>query len=260
MFSRLVTFLVILFLFGPTLLVVWVSFSPGTGLMVSHVEPSLRWYHELFRTNDFLESFWQSVVLALCTTVISLSIGTIAGYALGRYDFRGKAAVSALILSPIMIPGVAFGVGLAQFFGELGIRPGYHTLIIGHVIITTPFVVRAVTASMLTFDRTVERAAQDLGASWFQMIWRVSLPMLRPGLFAGGLFAIVMSFDELAISLFVSGLYIVPLPVRIFTYLQTVLEPTVAAASVFLILISLCSILVIEKLVGLDRVLGIGRR
>jgi putative spermidine/putrescine transport system permease protein len=221
----------------------------------------LRWYKELFSTSEFLVSFGQSLLLAVTTTIVSLTIGVLAALALTRYSFRGRLLIQALILSPIMIPGVAFGVGLAQFFGALRVSGGFLPLLTGHVIIATPFVVRTVSASVQTLDRNAERAAISLGASPMRVFREITLPMLRPGLVAGGLFAFVMSFGELAISLFVAGLYVVPLPVRIFTYLQTVLEPTVAAASTFLVLVSVLVLVAIERLVGLHHVLGqTGRR
>jgi len=259
MVSRIVTFGVLLLLFGPIVLVIWMSFTPAPGFSLDFTDPSLRWYRELFKTRHFIESFQQSVVLGLAVTVISLCLGTLAAYAIGRYRFRGRDAISTLLLSPLMIPGVAIGIALAQFMPLIGLKYGYTTLLLGHVIITVPYVTRTVGASMIGIDPNLELAAFNLGASWFRTFWQITVPLLKPGLLAGALFTFITSFDELTVSLFLSGVRIVPLPVRIYTYLQTVLEPTVAAVSALLVLLSVLAILLVEWLVGLDRILGAPR-
>lgn len=256
MVTAAVSLLVILFLFGPILLIVWLSFTPERGLRLDFTEPSLRWYRELLGSGEFLQSFATSLYLAVATTAIALVLGTLAAYALHRFTFRGREAVAALLLSPLMIPGVAIGLGLGQFLSRLGISYGFWALLIGHVVLTIPYVVRTVTASLAGVDRTIELAAQDLGASRLRAFVLVTVPLLRPGLVAGGLFTFITSFDELTVSLFLSSVRVVPLPVRLFDYLENVIDPTVAAISAVLVLLSLLSILALEWLVGLDRALG----
>jgi putative spermidine/putrescine transport system permease protein len=246
------------FLFGPIVLIAWVSFTPTSGLTLAFSEPSLRWYRELFGTREFLESFQQSLHLAVWTTAISMGVGTLAAYAVARFRFRGRDFVSALLLSPLMVPAVAIGISLVQFLSQMGIARGYLALVVGHVVVTLPYVIRIAGASLLGVDRNLELAAQDLGASWPRAIWSVTLPLARPGLLAGALFTFITSFDELTVSLFLAGVRVVPLPVRIYSYLETVIEPIVAAVSVLLVALSLASILLVEWLVGLERILGGG--
>ena len=229
-------------------------------MILGFTDISLRWYRELFASRDFVESFVQSLYIALVTTVFATILGTSAAYALGRFRFRGREAVSTVLLSPLMIPGVAIGLSLNQFLSELGMARGYTALFIGHVVITVPYVARTVGAALVGVDRNLEYAAWDLGASKLRAFALITLPLLRPGLVAGALFTFITSFDELTISLFLSGTRIVPLPVRIFTYLETVVEPTAAAASAILVVLSVVTILLVEKLVGLDRILGADTR
>lgn len=256
MLSAVVSVAIVSLLFGPILLIVWVSFTPTRGLSLAFTQPSLRWYRELFQSQEFLESFGQSIYIAIWTTALSMILGTLAAYAVCRFRFRGRDLVNTLLLSPLMIPYVAIGISLVQFLSRMGIPRGYFSLVVSHVVVTVPYVVRTVGASLLGVDRNLELAAQDLGATWPRAVWSVTLPLVRPGLLAGGLFTFITSFDEVTVSLFIAGARVVPLPVRLFTYIETVVEPVVAAVSALLVLLSLGSILLLERLAGLERILG----
>lgn len=252
---RAMSYLVITFLVAPIFFVVWVSFTPNTGFSLTFAAPSLQWYKRLLADGDFINSFATSVTLGTAVTAASLFLGTMAAYSLSTFRIPFASAIKGILAAPLMIPGVAFGIGLTQLFAGMGLTSGFTTLFIGHLLFTTPFVMRAVGASLSVVDRNVERAAIDLGASPFRAFITVTVPMLRSGMIAGGFFAFLNSFDELTISLFLSGLSIVPLPVRVFTYIDTVMEPTVAAASVFLIITSIIFMVVVERAVGLDRIM-----
>ena len=261
MLTGAVTLVTIAFLFGPILLIVWVSFTPVQGLSLAFTQPSLRWYRELLQNREFLESFGQSVYIAGWTTVISLALGTPAAYAMARFRFPGRDVMNTLLLSPLMIPHVAIGIGLVQFLSRMGVARGYFSLVVSHAVVTLPYVVRTVGASLLAVDRNLELAAQDLGASWPRAAWSVTLPLVRPGLLAGGIFTFISSFDEITVSIFLAGARVVPLPVRLFTYIETVVEPIVAAVSTLMVLVSIASVVVLERLAGLERILGgVGER
>jgi putative spermidine/putrescine transport system permease protein len=256
MLIGVVTGITVAILFGPIVLIVWVSFTPTRGLSMAFRQPSLRWYAELFQSREFIESFGQSVYIAGWTTVLSIGLGTLAAYAIARFRFPGRDLVNTVLLSPLMIPHVAIGIGLVQFLSRIGVPRGYFALVMSHVVVTLPYVVRTVGASLLGVDRNLELAARDLGASWLRAVWSVTLPLVRPGLLAGGVFTFVTSFDEVTVSLFLAGARVVPLPVRLFTYIETVIEPVVAAVSALLVLLSLGAILLLERLAGLERILG----
>jgi len=217
---------------------------------------SLRWYREIPRHPEFLEAFRVSVVVALASAAMATVLGTPAALALVRYRFRGRAALGALFLSPLMLPTVILGIALLQFFTRLGITRTPLALVAGHLVITVPYVVRLVSASLAGLDPALERAAMNLGATPWQAFRRVTLPLVRPGMVAGAAFAAIVSFDDVSVALFLAGPRTVTLPVRIFTYIEQTFDPLVTAVCSVLIVLAAAAVLVIERSLGLGRVFG----
>ena len=193
--------------------------------------------------------------------VLSLMVGIPAGIGLSRYRFRGREAVSTFLLSPLTIPGIAIGLGiyvLAVWIEErtdVVLAGSMRILILAHVLITMPWVVRLCLASLANHERTTEEAAASLGANPWKVIWRVTLPAMRPGIVAAALFAFIVSFENLEINLFLVSPGVSTLPVAVLQYLNYHIDPLVAAAAVAQIVLVGAALLVMDRFVRLGNVL-----
>jgi putative spermidine/putrescine transport system permease protein len=185
--------------------------------------------------------------------VVATGLAIPAALAIARFRFPGRDAVSAFLLSPLMIPHIVLGVSFLRFFSIAGINGTFAGLAIGHVIIILPFALRLVLAAATGMDPAVERAAVSLGASRPTVFRRVTLPLILPGIVSGWLLAFITSFDELTMSVFISNPSTTPLPVRMFLYIQDNIDPLVAAVSALLIAVTAVLMLVLDRLVGLER-------
>ena len=214
---------------------------------------SLRWYLEIPRHPEFVESLRVSVGVAVVTGALAAVLGTAAALALVRYRFPGRDALNVLFLSPLMLPTVVLGIALLQFYTLVGITRTPLGLVCGHLVITVPYVVRLVGASLAGFDESLERAAMNLGATPWQAFTGVTLPLIRPGVVAGAAFATIVSFDDVNVALFLSSPRTVTLPVRIFTYIEQTFDPLVTAVCAVLIVLAAAGVVVIERSIGLGR-------
>jgi len=215
---------------------------------------SLRWYVDIPKHPEFLESFRVSLIVAVITGALATVLGTLA--ALVRYRFAGRDALNTFFLSPLMLPAVILGIALLQFYTMTGITRTPFSLICGHLVITVPYVIRLVGASLAGFDRTLELAALNLGATPAQAFVRVTLPLIAPGVVAGGAFATIISFDDVSIALFLASPTAVTLPVRIFSYIEQTFDPLVTAVCSVLIVVTAMVIVVIERSIGVGRLFG----
>lgn len=245
--------LVLAFLMLPVAVVVLASFSSTSFLTVPPQGVTLRWYGRLLDSRDYLAAIGTSLTLAAAATLCSLAVGTATSYALVRRVLPGKAAVSAIVMSPLVFPGVVIGVALLQFYSALGLAGSFAGLLIAHVVITMPYVVRTTLASLHGLDPELEDAACVLGADRLTAFRAVTLPLLRPGLAAGGLFAFITSFDNVPVSIFLTGVAHTTLPVKIFTAIEFGVDPTVAAVSSLLILTTALALVLAERWVGFHR-------
>lgn len=252
---RLLIVLLYLFLLGPLIVIVIVSFNAEAYLSFPPREWSLHWYGDLLSNAAFVEGFRVSLLLATVTTAVALVIGIPASLALGRYRFPGRDALMTFFTSPLMVPGVVLGLGLLLVFSRLRLTATFPGLLAAHLVITLPFVIRTVTTSLSTVARDYEEAAMSLGATPWKVFWRVTLPLIMPGIVAGAAIAFLVSFDEVVLTLFLIGPRLTTLPVEVFFYVQTRTDPLVAALSVVLVAISLVGVVLIERALGLRRVL-----
>src|SRR6266446_2105996 len=188
---------------------------------------------------------------------LALILGTAASLALARYTFPGRQWLNTFFMSPLIFPPIITGIALLQFFSTLGIRATFFTLMVGHTLITIPYVVRTVTASLQGLRSNVEEAARLLGANPWQTFWYITLPLIKPGLLAGGIFAFITSFDNYTISMWLKSAEETPLPLRIFFYIERIMDPSVAAVSGAMILFSIVLVIVTEKAVGLSRAMNV---
>lgn len=238
-FLNLVNLLIYLFIIAPLVVVVITSFSASSYLVFPPKGYSLEWYEYVFTSGRYVEPFWNSIFVAVAATALTLPIGTLISYATQRYQFRGKETAQSLFLAPLMVPSLLFGIGLLVFYSKLGIEAHYVRLVLAHIVLTVPYVVRTMNAGFSKINRSVEEASLILGATPLQTFWLVTLPMVRPALAASAFFAFIMSFDELVVALFLTGPGMVTLPMLIYSDIQFNLNPAVAAVSSIIILATL---------------------
>jgi putative spermidine/putrescine transport system permease protein len=243
---------VLLFIVAPTIIVVFVSFHKGQYFIFPPKEYSLRWYSEALLRPEWRNAFTLSLGLALVASAVSTVIGALAALGLYRGRFRAKAALSALFLAPVALPGILTGVALLFFFTRLRIAGSFSALLIGHILVTTPYVLRLVLAGLPGIGRTVEEAALVHGADDLATLRRITLPLLRPAIISGALFAFIVSFDNVMISLFLTNPRLNTLPVKILQSVEWSADPTIAAISTIFIVISLVLMLVLDRFVGLQ--------
>jgi putative spermidine/putrescine transport system permease protein len=249
--------LMLLFLAAPIVIVLLVSFSDAEFVYFPPPGFTLRWYAHLMRMEGFVPSFLLSLRLALLVSGLALMLGTAASLALARYPFPGRQWLNTFFMSPLIFPPIITGIALLQFFSTLGIRATFFMLTVGHTLIAIPYVVRNVTASLEGLRSNVEEAARLLGANPWQTFWHITLPLIKPGLLAGGIFAFITSFDNYTISMWLKSAEETTLPLRIFFYIERIMDPSVAAVSGAMIVFSIVLVIVTEKVVGLSRTMNV---
>jgi len=253
--SWFVAFAVVIFLMTPLVITVIVSFTSSSIYTLPPPEWSLKWYGALGRKSGLADAVWLSVNLALTSTAISLVLGTAAAMAVVRGQFKGKEAIATFAVSPLMMPGLVIGVAMLQFFREMGFRDAYFGLLLGHVVITLPFVMRTLLAALETFDFSLVDAARTLGRSYAGAVLKVLAPNLAPAFLTAGLFAFLASMDNYPISIFLTDARNKTLPIKMLQYLEEQPDPTIAALSSGLILLALVTLFIGSRTVGLNRMI-----
>lgn len=241
------------FLLLPVVVVVLASLSRTSYLTVPPQGVTLRWFAAVLRDPEYVGAIGFSLLLAAVATLGSLVAGVAASYALIRRRVPGAAAVSALLNAPLIFPGVVVGVALLQFFALVRMNATFTGLALAHMVITVPYVVRAVMASLQGVDPEIENAARVLGASGPVAFFTVTLPLARPGIAAGALFSFIVSFDNVPVSIFVLGASHMTLPVKIFTAIEYGVDPSIAAVSTMLIIATGLGLAVAERWIGFHR-------
>jgi putative spermidine/putrescine transport system permease protein len=244
--------LVFIFLLGPLLIISVTSFEPGTVLKFPPQGFSLRWYQNIFEVDLFMSTFKTSIVVSLLGNILALLIGMPAAYALSRFSFRGKDALNALFLSPLLIPGIVLGFTLLRYLIIVYHLPVYAGLLIGHTVIMLPFIIRVIASSLSNFDFAIEEAALSLGAGRLETFFKVVLPNIRSGIIAAILIAFLESFNNVDISVFMTGPGFSTLPIQMLTYVENYFDPTIAAISVMLMILTGILMFLIERLMGLS--------
>lgn len=247
--------LVVAFVLAPLLVVCLVAFTPEDTLSLPTHGVSLRWFKAIFEHPDFVQSFYNSLLLALLSATLSLCVALPAGLAIGRLSFAGRDFLNALFLSPLIIPSLVLGVALMRLFASMGVSGSFGWLVVAHVVVISPYVLRLVLAAVVGMDRSAEQAAQSLGAGPWTVFRRVTLPMILPGITGGWLLAFINSFDELTMSIFVTTPATVTLPVRMYMYATESIDPMMASVSALMILITGAAMLILDRVYGLDKVL-----
>lgn len=228
--------LVYLFILGPMVVVIISSFNSATAFPSAFESASLRWYETLLRHDEFMKSMWVSARVAFTAAALATLLAIPLSFYLVRANFRGKEAVNAFFLSPLIIPHVALSIALLQMFSLIGVRLGQLTLVLAHGVLILPFVLRAVMASLNFVDRSLEESAMNLGANPLQTFFHITLPLIRAGVTAGFVLAFIISFINVPLSLFLTTPGTTTLPIRVFSYMQSRLDPLVAAVGTLTVL------------------------
>ncbi len=245
--------LVFIFLVAPLVIVVMVSVNDTQYISFPIKTLTLQWYRSIPEYMEFVDAFMISFWLALATSFCSTVLGTTAAFALVRGRFPGRNTINTLVMSPLTLPGVVTGIAMLQFYTWIAIGPSFGRLVLGHTIITIPYVLRSVSAVLYGFPLSLEEAAMNLGANRFRTTFLITFPMIRSGLLAGAIFSFIVSFDNVVISIFlVSPLYNT-LPITIFNYVHYSAEPIIASISTIQMLMIIGLMVIMEKVMGFSR-------
>lgn len=248
--------LFIVFMVAPILIVCVVAFTPTGFLSIPTTEWSLRWFRAIARYPEFVQAFWNSLGLGALSSTIAVALSVPAALAIARHRFAGREAITAIFLSPLMIPHVVLGIAFLRFFTQIGLGGTFTGLALAHIVIVFPFALRLVLASAVGMDRALENAAVSLGASSFTVFRRVTLPLILPGVASGWMLAFIQSFDEVTMTVFIAAPGASTLPVRMFLYIQDNIDPLVTSVSAAVIALTVVFMVALDRLYGLEKLLS----
>lgn len=242
---------ILFFLLAPIAIVSVFAVNPTPYISFPPVGFTLVWFAKFFANPDFINALWISLRVAAAVLVLSMLIGATAALALARGDLPAARLLTAFFMSPLMLPAILTGLALFQIYLLAGIGRPIWGLVMGHTVVAVPYVIRTTLAVLYNFDRRLEEAAAALGANPLRVFFEVTLPLIRPGVIAGGIFAFIVSFDQFPVSLFL----VVPkgetLPVVLFNYMKFDLDGAIAAASMVSIALALTVVILLEWIIGL---------
>jgi putative spermidine/putrescine transport system permease protein len=242
-----------LFLLTPLVVTVAASFGSSAVFSLPPPDWSTRWYQRLATTRGLTEALATSLQIAALSTFVSLVLGTLCAIGLVRGSFRGREAIATFLVSPLMLPGLVIGISMLQGFKAMGLRAAWPSLLVAHVVITLPYVLRTVTGALSLFDFSMLDAARTLGCSYVAAVRRVLVPVLAPAFLTSGMFAFLASMDNYPVSIFFTDAWTKTLPIQMLQLVEERPDPTIAAISTGLILLAVIALIVGDRLVGLRR-------
>jgi len=246
----------IVVLLGPIVIVVTVSFTDALALRFPPPGYSTRWYLALFdqeKSAEIQRAALNSLIVATCSTAIATTLGTLAALAIAKRSWRWAGRLDLLFMSPVVLPSLAVGLALLMYFTLIGLRPSTPVLIAGHVVMIVPFVLRTTIANLSQLDPGLLASSESLGASRLFTFRRVTLPLILPGIGAGMFLAFMASFDNIPVSLFLTDARTEMLPIRMWGMLETRLDVRVAAISGLVAMATLVLLVLVDRLVRVDR-------
>jgi putative spermidine/putrescine transport system permease protein len=249
--------LLCLFMIGPLVVVVLESLTNAKYVGFPPTGYSLHWYHVVFENSRFTHALFLSIYIALAVAVVAGICGTCTAFAITRYWFRGKGLVSSLTVAPLTVPAIALGIALLSIEALVGIVGNVYVIFLAHLLIGIAFVVNVTRVGVGSIDENSVVAAGTLGAKPWTVFWQVVFPQFRSTLVVGCLFAFAISFDEIGIALFIVGPNTTTLPVAMFIYMEQNYDPMVMAVGTLLLVIAAVPVLIMQRFVGLARVLGL---
>ena len=243
------------FMVAPLVAVMLVAFTDKGFISMPFDGASLRWFRAIMDNTDIVSAFWLSVRLAFAAATVGVTLAVPAALAIARYRFPGRGALTSFFLSPMMIPAVVLGIAFLRFMSLLSLSGSFGALVCAHVIIVLPYALRLSLSAAVGLDRDAERAALSCGASRFTAFRRVVLPMIRTGVAGGWVLSFIQSFDELTMTIFVATPGTNTLPVAMYNQIAQTIDPLVASVSAVLIVGTVLVMVLLDRMVGLDRIL-----
>lgn len=243
----------VVFLMTPLVVTIAVSFGSSTVFTLPPPDWSFRWYERLASMRGLLSALLVSLQVAAISTAVALALGTLCAIALVHGRFPGRETISTFLVSPLMLPGLVIGIAMLQGFKAMGLRDVYASLLVAHVVITLPYVVRTVVSALSLFDFSLIDAARTLGCSYQAALLRVMVPALAPAFLTSGMFAFLASMDNYPISIFFTDAWTKTLPIQMLQYVEERPDPTIAAISAGLVLLAVVALVIGDRLVGLRK-------
>jgi putative spermidine/putrescine transport system permease protein len=245
------------FLLLPAVVVTLAAFNGRAILSFPPETWSWRWFIKAIAYEDFQAGFRNGLIVTAWASSIALAAGTAFAIALARYEFSGKRTLETVLLAPLVVPHFTVGLGFLILAAQIGAARGYGVIVVCHVVLVLPFVLRSVYISLRNLDRRLEDAAASLGAPPHRVLVTITLPLLIPGLVSGWLFAAILSFNEFTASLFVTAQRTQTLPVALYNYVREYADPSMAAISVIYIVVTATLLTFANRFLGLAKVLNI---
>ena len=245
------TVLVFLFLVGPLVIVVGAALSDTTFLTFPPQGLSLRWFENIFAIDAFRRTILTSLQVALISTFVALLIGIPASYAMSRYRIQLPGWLSTLFVLPVLVPELVLGFSLLKNVAFQFNAPIFLSLIVGHTILILPYLIRVISASLASFDFSIEEAAISLGSPPLKTFFTVLLPNVRSGVIAAFILAFITSINDVSISIFLTGPGISTLPIQLLAHMEQFFDPTVASVSVMLMVLTVAVMAIVERTLGL---------
>lgn len=259
MFNRLlstIAWAAIIFLVLPLVIIIAASFTETNYVSFPPQGFTLKWYEALATKTEFLGSFVDSIIIGAITMMGAALIGIPTAFGLRLGSTRSQAILRTFVMAPLTLPAIVTGIALLQLYYTTNLDTPVLGIIIGHILITVPFFVRTLGAGLEAVDPFMAEAAASLGATRYRILWRILLPSVAPSIFAGMAFVFITSFDEVTMSIFFSDATFMPLPIRIYSYIEFSIDPMIAALSTVLILLAFLVVMGLQKFVGLEKALG----
>jgi len=250
---HVIAWLAVTYMVVPLFVIVAASFNEPARLAFPPEGFSLKWYAQFLQDPTYIDSILNSTKLAVSATLIALFLGTAAALAIARGQFRGSATLTTLMMSPLLLPNIVIGAALLQFASHFGFARSFASLLAGHIVLVLPYVVRLVLSSFAGFNRSLEEASQDLGAGPVSTFFRITLPQIKPGIVSGALFAFVVSWVNVELSIFNASAQFPLLPVKILNYVEYTVDPMIAAVSASTIYVAIVIVLLIDVFIGIDK-------
>ncbi|PWC75831.1 ABC transporter permease [Azospirillum sp. TSH64] len=248
---RIVAWAVMAYLVLPLVVIVGASLTATSYLAFPPQGLTLDWYGRMLADTSYVAAFGTSTALALAATAGAVLLALPAALAIARYDFPAKRTLLSLLMSPLVLPHVVLGAALLQYCAALGLMRSFAALLVGHVVIVTPFVLRSVLPQLTPEQRALEEASADLGARPFETFLLVVLPQIRGGLTSGAIFAFISSWINVELSIFNTTAELTTIPVKLFNYVQYTIDPVIAAVSSITIAVAAVTIVLLDLTVGL---------
>ncbi|KQU70263.1 ABC transporter permease [Aminobacter sp. DSM 101952] len=247
------------FILAPLVVIVLVSFSDKGYMSMPFDGASLRWYRAMLDAPELMGAFWLSVWLGLGSATLASAVAIPAAIAIARYRFIGRDGMTALLLSPLMVPHVVLGVAFLRFFSVMGWTGSFIALLLVHALIVVPYSLRLTLGAIIGLDRDAELAARSLGATRWTSFRRILFPLILPGVVGGWVLAFIQSFDEVTMTVFIATPGTTTLPVALYHRVALMTDPLTTSVSTVMIVGTMALMFILDRVVGLDKVL-IGKK